>query len=34
VAHEDQEQIQNTIDRLQHIRDDLLQAMFPKAGKK
>jgi hypothetical protein len=34
VVHEDQEQIQNTIDRLQSIRDDLLAAMFPKAGKK
>jgi hypothetical protein len=34
VSHEDQEQIQNTIDRLQQIRDDLLAAMFPKVGKK
>ncbi len=34
VSHEDQEQIQNTIDRLQQIRDDLLAAMFPKGGKK
>jgi hypothetical protein len=34
VSHEDQEQIQNTIDRLQQIRDDLLIAMFPKVGKK
>jgi hypothetical protein len=34
VSHEDQEQIQNTIDRLQRIRDDLLAAMFPKVGKK
>jgi len=34
VSHEDQEQIQNTVDRLQQIRDDLLAAMFPKGGKK
>jgi len=34
VSHEDQEQIQHTIDRLQQIRDDLLAAMFPKVGKK
>jgi hypothetical protein len=34
VAHEDQEQIQSTIDRLQRIRDDLLLAMFPKGSKK
>jgi hypothetical protein len=34
VAHEDQEQVQNTVDRLEHIRDDLLGAMFPKGGKK
>lgn len=34
VSHDDQEQIQNTIDRLQRIRDDLLVAMFPKVGKK
>jgi hypothetical protein len=34
VSHDDQEQIQNTIDRLQQIRDDLLAAMFPKGGKK
>jgi hypothetical protein len=33
VSHEDQEQIQKTIDRLQRIRDDLLFAMFPKGGK-
>jgi hypothetical protein len=29
VAHEDQSQIQDAIDRLQRIRDDLLTAMFP-----
>jgi len=34
VSHEDQDQIQHTIDRLQQIRDDLLAAMFPKVGKK
>jgi len=34
VSHEDQAQIQSTIDRLQKIRDDLLVAMFPKVDKK
>jgi len=34
VPHEDQEQVQLTIDRLERIRDDLLTAMFPKGGKK
>jgi hypothetical protein len=34
IPHEDQEQIQSAIDRLQQIRDDLLTAMFPKAGKR
>jgi hypothetical protein len=34
VVHEDQEQVQSTMDRLQRIRDDLLVAMFPKVGKK
>ena len=33
VAHEDQKQIQDTIDRLQQIRDDLLAAMFPNGVK-
>jgi hypothetical protein len=33
VSHEDQEQIQNTIDRLQRVRDDLLAAMFAKGNK-
>jgi hypothetical protein len=33
ISHEDQDQVQNTMDRLQRIRDDLLVAMFPKAGK-
>jgi len=34
VSHEDQEQVENAIDRLQRIRDDLLAAMFPKGVKK
>jgi hypothetical protein len=34
VAHEDQPQIQDAIDRLQRIRDDLLAAMFPNGVKK
>jgi|SRR5580700_8473554 hypothetical protein len=34
VSHEDQEQVQATIDRLQRVRDDLLAAMFPKGDKK
>lgn len=33
VTHEDQEQVQSTIDRLDKIRDDLLVSMFPKVGK-
>jgi hypothetical protein len=34
VGREEQEQVQATIDHLQHFRDDLLVAMFPKVGKK
>jgi hypothetical protein len=34
VTHEEQEQVQTTIERLERIRDDLLAAMFPKVGKK
>lgn len=34
VSHDDQEQIQRAVDRLQRIRDDLLAAMFPKGGKR
>jgi hypothetical protein len=34
VSRDDQDQIQNAIDRLQRIRDDLLAAMFPKGIKK
>jgi hypothetical protein len=33
ASHEDQEQVQTTVDRLQRIRDDLLAAMFPKGNK-
>jgi hypothetical protein len=33
VSHEDQEQVQTTVDRLQRIRDDLLAAMFSKGNK-
>ena len=33
ASHEDQEQMQKTIDRLEQVRDDLLAAMFP-GGKK
>ncbi len=33
VAHEEQKGVQDTIDRLQHVRDDLLGAMFPNGGK-
>jgi hypothetical protein len=34
AAHDDQKPIQETIDRLEKIRDDLLAAMFPKGIKK
>jgi hypothetical protein len=34
VSREEQEPIQNAIEHLQHARDDLLVAMFPKVGKK
>lgn len=34
VTHDDQELVQNTIDRLDRARDDLLVSMFPKVGKK
>ena len=33
ASHEDQEQIQNIIDRLQRFRDDLQAAIFTKGGK-
>jgi len=34
VAHEEQERVQDTINRLERVRDDLLAAMFPNGGKK
>jgi hypothetical protein len=34
VTHEEQTEVQTTIERLQRIRDDLLVAMFPKVGNK
>jgi len=34
VSHDDQPDVQATIDRLQKVRDDLLAAMFPKGSKK
>jgi hypothetical protein len=34
ISHDDQQQVQSTVERLQRIRDDLLVAMFPKVGKK
>jgi hypothetical protein len=34
VTHDEQAQVQNTMERLERIRDDLLAAMFPKGGKK
>jgi hypothetical protein len=33
VPHEDQEQVQTTVDRLQRVRDDLLAAMFSKGNR-
>jgi hypothetical protein len=34
VTHEDQPQVDDTINKLERIRDDLLAAMFPKGNKK
>lgn len=34
VTHEEQAPLQNTVDRLERIRDDLLAAMFPKGSNK
>ena len=34
VSRDDQDPVQQTIDRLERIRDDLMAAMFPKGGKK
>jgi hypothetical protein len=33
LSHEEQAPLKNAIGRLQHVRDDLLKAMFPKGGK-
>lgn len=34
VTHDEQKGVQDTIDRLERVRDDLLAAMFPNGGKK
>ncbi|MFY9741598.1 MAG: hypothetical protein WA252_15925 [Candidatus Sulfotelmatobacter sp.] len=34
ISREDQTAVQNAIDRIQHFRDDLLSAMFPRAEAK
>lgn len=34
ISREDQAAVQNAIDRLQHFRDDLLSAMFPRGASK
>lgn len=34
LSHEDGQQVQKTIDRLERVRDDLMISMFPKASKK
>jgi hypothetical protein len=34
ISREDQQAVQNAIDRIQHFRDDLLAAMFPRSGSK
>ena len=33
LAHDDQAPVQDAVNRLQHVRDDLLAAMFPKGAK-
>ena len=33
LGHDDQAAVQDAISRLQHVRDDLLAAMFPKGAK-
>jgi hypothetical protein len=33
LAHDDQPPVHDAINRLQHVRDDLLAAMFPKGAK-
>jgi hypothetical protein len=30
VSHEEEAEVQSTMDRLERVRDDLLTAMFPK----
>jgi signal transduction histidine kinase len=34
LSHEEQTPLRDAIGRLQHVRDDLLKAMFPKGGAK
>jgi hypothetical protein len=34
LSHEEQAPLKNAVGRLQHVRDDLLKAMFPKGGAK
>jgi hypothetical protein len=34
ITRDEQGQVQNTVERLERIRDDLLAAMFPKGAKK
>jgi hypothetical protein len=34
VTHDEQKQVEETISRLEKVRDDLLAAMFPNGGKK
>jgi hypothetical protein len=34
ISRDDQQAVQNAIDRIQHFRDDLLAAMFPRSGAK
>jgi hypothetical protein len=34
LSHEEQTPLKNAVGRLQHVRDDLLKAMFPKGGAK
>jgi hypothetical protein len=33
VSHEEEADVQSTVDRLERVRDDILSAMFPKAKK-
>jgi hypothetical protein len=34
VTHDEQKQVEETLNRLERVRDDLLAAMFPNVGKK